>query len=197
MYRIKDIPQFLCQGDIILDYKNEDLLYYEPKEHYKGIIIISYTCDLEWKKLNFISVCPIYSLEHIINHLIEKLRKGCDEAKDKNNCIKKVVINFLKEEIFNYKNSFYFLLIPNNVIKKPLVGDLQQISNISFDYYDELLKLRSLTLENPWIEKLGYMVGENFNKVAIDTFEESEIDDIINNNCTPILNKILEDEEKE
>jgi len=197
MYRTKDISKYLCQGDIILDYKNEDLLYYEPKESYKGIIIISYTCDLEWKKLNFISVCPIYSLEHIINHLIEKLRKGCSESKNKNKCIKGVIINFLKDEIFNYKNSYYFLLKINDIIKKPLVGDLQQISNISFIYYDELLKLRNLSLENPWIEKLGYMVGENFNKVAVDILEESEIEDIINNNCNPILDKILKDEEKD
>ena len=76
-----------------------------------------------------------------------------------------------------------------------IVGDLQQISNISFNYYDDLLKLRNLSLENPWIEKLGYMVGENFNKVAVDTFEESEIEDIINNSCNPILDKILKDEE--
>ena len=39
------------------------------------------------------------------------------------------------------------------------------------------------------------MVGENFNKVAVDTFEESELEDIINNSCNPILDKILKDEE--
>lgn len=194
MYRTEDIPKYLCQGDIILDYKNEDLLYYEPKEYYKGIAIISYTCDLKYEKLNYISVCPIYSLEYIVKYLIEKLSEGCSKAEDKNKCIKKVVIKFFKDEIFNYKNSLYFLLKTNDIIKKPLVGDLQQISNISFEYYDDLLQLRNLSLDNPWIEKLGYMVGENFNKVAVDTFKESEIEDIINNNCNPILDKILKDE---
>lgn len=197
MYNTEDIPEFLCQGDIVLDYKNEDLLYYKPEEFYKGILVLSYTCDLKWKKLNFISICPIYTLEHIITILVERLRKGCNEANDKNQCIKKIVSGFLEDEIFNYKNSHYFFFRTTQKIREPIIADLQQISNISIEYYDELLKLRDLTLENPWIEKLGYMVGENYNKVAVVAFNSSEINEMINNNCYPIIEKILENNREE
>lgn len=191
MYKTSNPPNYLCQGDIILEYHNEDLLEYSPKDYFKGILILSYTCDLKWKKLNYISVCPIYSFEYLIELLIKKLEDGCNKAKNRLNCIKKTVIKFIEDEIFNYKNCLYFFLKTNDCLEKPLIADLQQISNISIKYYEELFKNRNYSLDNPWIEKLGYMIGENFNKVAVDELTESEKEILIKNRCIPIIEIFL------
>ena len=81
MYKIDKDPNSLIQGDIILDYKNEDLYKYEPKEFYKGILVLSYTCDLdpEHTGISYINICPIFSLEYLIMILFEKFKEECCE----------------------------------------------------------------------------------------------------------------------
>ncbi len=84
MYKTESLPNHLCQGDIILNYKSDELHRYYPKEFYKGILILSFTCDLKYRRVNFINLCPIFSLKYLIIILFKKFSEACRNAKPKN-----------------------------------------------------------------------------------------------------------------
>ena len=192
MYKEKE-PEYLCQGDIILNYITDSLFIFEPQKFYKGLLVISFTCDLKHEDLRYIKVCPIFSFELLIKILFQKFENECANSKEKNkpNCIRKNILNFLGEHIFNYKDYKYFFLIPNSDLEnEALFADLDQITNIPIKEYNDLIKHRKKSLENPWIEKLGFQIGHQFNRIAIDEISDNFIEDFLQSNCYPIINKI-------
>lgn len=177
---IEDEPQHLQQGDIFRRFERKELPRCHPEE--AGFITLTYTCDLaNPKDLHFICFCPIFELDILINRLLEIYKDKSPEN------IKMSIKNKI-HEISNNIYRFHFFLSPNSEFKgQPAYADLGQIYNIPVDYMQLVLKKRKLSLSNPWIEKLGFMIGHLFNRVATENIDQSLTEHYINNN------KILEE----
>lgn len=187
MYKTEDLDSYLCQGDIILNFPLDSLQTFEPKKYYKGILILSFTCDLKNDKLQFINYCPIYSLTHRIIEFHEvlkndkKVKKGIrkreTEGQNPHDYIAGKVKGLLSE-ICNYNMRNIFYLKKDSIFKEECYANLEQIYSIPKENEAEIKKCRVTSLTNPWIEKLGYMLGYCFNRVAIKEIEKSERDSL-------------------
>lgn len=187
MYKTENLDTYLCQGDIVLSFPLDLLQTFEPKKYYKGILILSFTCDLKNNKLEFINYCPIYTLTHRIIEFHENLknnenvkkeiRKRETEGQNPHDYIAGKVKGLLSK-ICKYQKQNIFFLKKDLIFKEECYANLEQIYSIPKDYESEIKKCRVASLTNPWIEKLGFMLGFCFNRVAIEEIEKSERDSL-------------------
>ncbi|MHA2260084.1 MAG: hypothetical protein ACXACO_19125 [Promethearchaeota archaeon] len=190
MYKKTNLESYICQGDIVVDYNSEEIPIYLPKEYYKGILILSFTCDLKWDKVRFVNFCPIFSLKAIFMDIkyVEKLKDKCKTAgKSLKNCIRNVFKQRL-EKITKYESKDTFFLKEDSVFdNEACFADLEQISNITLQLresdrkkkMDEMMSHRKASLENPWMEKLGFTLGNCFNRIATEDFPQLEFEKIV------------------
>lgn len=201
MYKTENLDIYLCQGDIILKFSLDLLQTFEPIEYYKGILILSFTCDLKNDKLQFINYCPIYSLNHRIIEFYEDLkndkkvkkeiRKKENEGQNPHDFISGKVKGLLSS-ICNYKKRNIFFLKKDSIFKEECYANLEQIYSIPIKYEKEIKKCRVASLINPWIEKLGYMLGFCFNRVAIEEIEKSERDSLFQDKYQSTFNEFVD-----
>ncbi len=225
MYKKEDFESYLCQGDIIINYPKDKLQSFYPEEFYKGIILLSYTCDLKNGKLDHINYCPIYDIENLIIDFYDTLknegkfkseiRKRNKEQKNPYEYIRGKVLTVL-HRIFNYEDQGIFYLEADEIFNgNQCYANLEQIYTISLnpidkknennevneinpidkknennevneinpidkrkEILDSIINCRKASLTNPFIEKLGYMVGNCFNRVAMEVFDKSTRDKI-------------------
>ena len=187
MYKTKNLDTYLCQGDIVLNFPLDSLPTFKPIKYYKGILILSFTCDLKNNKLEFINYCPIYTLNHRIiefhqdleksENVKKEIRKRETEGINPHDYIAGKVKGLLSM-ICNYKMQNIFFLKKDSIFKEECYANLEQIYSIPKDYEAEIKKCRVASLTNPWIEKLGFMLGFCFNRVAIEEIEKSERDSL-------------------
>jgi len=198
MYKKKNLEPYLCQGDIIINYPKDKLQSFSPDEFFKGIIILSYTCDLKNDKLDNINYSPIYDIENLITDIYNKLknddrikkeiRKRKKEQKNPNEYIRSKVLDLL-HRIFNYEDKSIFYLEADEIFNgKQCYAHLEQIYTMSLNLKDNKNQILDLikncckaSLTNPFIEKLGYMVGYCFNRVAIEVFDITSRNQIYDN----------------
>ncbi len=200
-----NFESYLCQGDIIIDYPKDKLATFKPVEFFKGILILSYTCDLKNNKLDYINYCPIFNMKHLITEFLELLandekishevRKRKLEDNNPYSFIREKVLNKL-HDILNYKDQNIFYLEPNDIFNHDrCYAYIGQIFTIPIEESKELKKNCKASLLSPYIEKLGYMVGNCFNRVALDEFEGHRRNQIYEKNyrtlSEEIVNKIL------
>jgi len=190
MYKTENLDTYLCQGDIVLNFPLDLLQTFEPIKHYKGILISSFTCDLKNGKLQFINYCPIYSLSHRIIEFYEELenkkdvkkeiKKREEEGENPHDFIRGKVKSLLSD-ICNYKKRNIFFLREDSIFEEKCYANLEQIYSIHIKYEKRIKKCRVASLTNPWVEKLGYMLGYCFNRVATEEIKKSERNQIFKN----------------
>ena len=149
-----------------------------------------YTCDLKNGKLDNVNYCPIYDLENLITDLYDKLksndgvikeiRKRKREQKSPYEYISNKVLTIL-HRFFNYKDQSIFYLEADEFFNgKQCYANLEQIYTIPLnpmdkknEILDSIKNCRKASLTNPFIEKLGFMAGYCFNRVAVKIFDKS------------------------
>ncbi|MBD3405655.1 MAG: hypothetical protein GF411_05935 [Candidatus Lokiarchaeota archaeon] len=163
------VPGQLCQGDLFRSF--DDDIFPEVNSDYKIFIILTYTCDLANPKgLQRILISPVFQLNIIIDQLQEK--HGNKEPHK----IQREIIKRIKE-LSEYRRPFFFFLSPRlEFSHKPAFIDLTQISTISSEYQPKIITTRFAAIKSPWREKLGYMMGYMFNRVALEY--EASTDDL-------------------
>jgi len=173
MYEKDKIPNYICQGDLFLRFNEEILPPVNPPE--LAFMILNNTCDLiHQEDLEFICICPVFNIEVIIQAFLNKSEKK----------VKENILNGLRSkliELSNNKKKFFFFLSPILEHKfPPAFADFSQISRISKEHLQNILRNRISVLKNPWREKLGWMIGNVFNRVAIEDVNIEVIDNYIN-----------------
>lgn len=212
MYNYKDLPNYLCQGDIIKGYENDQIPKFKPEKYFKGLLVLNYTCDLKNNDSNHLNICPIYSIEPYVKKAIDEQTEICmQQGKFKRilpclNNLEKAVIETIKW-FCEYKPKNFFYLPPNTLFNDdPCYADLEQISSIELIVekeieekkvkkyiIDEILPFRKICLESTYREKLGFKLGYRFNRIAIKDFDENYIKCIYTNNYQNRVEKIIDD----
>ncbi len=86
-------------------------------------------------------------------------------------------------KILQFIPKYYFFLAPNPIFKNhPAYADIGQISNLPLEYYDEIRSNRLISLFSPWREKLGWKLGYQFNRIALEDVKEDDIKNFIDSN---------------
>jgi hypothetical protein len=170
---LKKYPfETLNQGDIFS--KLDDEFPFSDPEMI-ACMVLNNTCDLMHKldKLSVISICPIYKIDIIIDAYL----------KDNENKVPQNINNGLSnllERLMNNKNEFAFFLSPilnkkNEEIIPPSYADLSQIIRLDKELMEKILESRIAVLKSPFREKLGWMLGNIFNRIAHEDVEKDEI----------------------
>ncbi len=150
----------LCQGDIFTRFEDRRLPPVDPIE--VGFMVLNYTCDLiNLKDITYICICPIFK----IDVLIESYLKAHPKKSEDN--LKSLLIDNINILFNNKKKFFYFLPSIAEFEDSPAFADLSQISKLPIEIINDILDHRIGVLKNPWREKLGWMSGNIFNRVAI------------------------------
>ena len=165
MYFIKKKEEPLSQGDIFSRF--DDKIIPKSEEEELGFIILTYTCDLEHPDdLSYILFCPVLDFDILIKKYLE-INKNKKLTNINEMLMSKV------NNIFSNDNRYHFFLSPiPKVCKNPAFAHLEQITKISEEYMDNLLKNRKISLKKPWREKLGWMAGNLFNRIALKDIEK-------------------------
>ena len=166
MYFIKKKEEPLSQGDIFSRF--DDKIIPKSEEEELGFIILTYTYDLEHPDdLSYILFCPVLDFDILIKKYLE-INKNKKLTNINEMLMSKV------NNIFSNDNRYHFFLSPiPKVCKNPAFAHLEQITKISKKYMDNLLKNRKISLKKPWREKLGWMVGNLFNRIALKDIEKN------------------------
>lgn len=162
----------LKQGDILIptdeDYKE---IYPDKLPGIVGIIIISNSCDIKNDNIKFIAVAPIIPLEYAVSTITKKKKDERKSPSDIKHAVEKGV-----ENIMGYNNKVYFYL-PKNRYYKIRVNSIvileMSIPRELKEVRDIMKESRVCSLKNPWREKLGWCVGNLYNRVAVEDYSSS------------------------
>jgi len=126
------------------------------------------------------------------NKKIQKeIRKKEKNGQDPHDFISGKVKGLLSS-ICNYKVRNIFFLKKDSIFKEECYANIEQIYSISMKYEAEIKKCRVASLTNPWIEKLGFMLGYCFNRVATEEIEKSERDQLFEDKYQSIFDKFVD-----
>jgi len=91
-------------------------------------------------------------------------------------------IDFIKS-IFQFNNRNYFLICPHEFNKNLWCFiDVQMIFAFEKqEIYLQIIEYINLSINSPWKEKFGSIIGSRFDKVAVDDFSNTQIRDILEN----------------
>jgi len=184
------------QGDIFTLDKEKikelfDLSVYDKYDDpIENFIVVSNSCDIENDSIDFLSIAPSVELNFVIDILIKQM--VTKKKKDGNFYSNKEIKSFVKNIIHNlvlYGSKKFFYLpknqdysVNNDCIVHLdiiLIDNLKQIRPL-------ILKNRICTLKNPWKEKLGWAMGNMYNRVALENYPndlEKNLLDCIKQNC--------------
>jgi len=134
-----------------------------------------------------ISFVPIYPfrclLQDIIKIVTKKLisQKKKHEREGRDYDVESVLCSKVAELIFseaNYARKYTFFISPLEEFDNiPSTAFIQDVRSINKEYKERLLEYRIVSLKSPWREKLGYMVGNLYNRVATYSPKTSSIKD--------------------
>lgn len=187
------------QGDVLIDFP-KDYLGLKTKK-YHALVIGNYTCDIPKKSTNKIYILPIYTLEELRVKLLISFIKDQAKKETRENINVNKITNFLEvfrtinreervqfinyiRKIFQFKNRNYFLICPHNYLdNKWCFIDVQSILPIikTEKMFLDLIKYTKITINSPWKERFGAVIGSRFDKIAVNDFAKNEIKQIIEN----------------
>lgn len=172
MYKKRCLEKYLCQGDIIIDIKLEKIQKFTPKKYYKGILILTFTCDLikDQQPVEYINYCPIFTIDCFIDDSFEYYKEKFKEKENPLVAIKSAIQQKV-EAIYDNKPKGLFYLMPDKIFNgEECYANLEQIFSIGIEHLEKILDNRKVSLKSPWIEKLGFKLGYCFNRIAIPDF---------------------------
>ena len=180
----------ICQGDIFFPDESEinDVLNIDAKLPIRGFIVVSNSCDIKNESIDYLSIAPIIPLQYIIDLKIERKRIK-KEAQNKvlSNKEIKEIKNKNIEVVMSYDKKLYFYLPKKESynIKEDCIVLLEMILTYELNKIFKLIKKkRKCTLKSPWREKLGWSVGNLYNRVALEDFKEDDIETVVSNIIT-------------
>lgn len=177
--------------------KVADQLFEESNYHKKTTFFLS-PLDEFGSKPSFASIDDIKTIKKTIDvfrwdevpgidnkNLIRFLRQICGIDFEETAVFEKIE-NGKVIQISTGKNVI-FIILNSNKTEATFVIDDYRINKFNinknngklilvFSFYELLLKYRLCSLKDPWREKLGYKVGDLFNRVSTYTPEKSDID---------------------
>jgi hypothetical protein len=143
---------FNCGIPIMLDNPNSSQLKVDVA--YTDVIIISQSCDLENKKLNFVAVCPVHNL---IN------RAQQDPAFKK--------LDILENIRIGRKEGLHLLASPENPEnnQEALLVDFREIYSLPFTYLQDFAEAAGdrWRLQPPYLEHLSQAFARFFMRVGL------------------------------
>lgn len=160
----------------------------------KYLMIISQSCDLINGDVDSVALVPIFDLNEVesiikqkkeeeneekVKRLEKKLGELTEEKIRERRTLEKQIKDVSKglldsvkkkiKKIKEYDNKIFFYLPVNNICNTERAVKLDLILNLrKKDYEEILLRNRICSLNSPWREKLGWAVGNLFNRVAVD-----------------------------
>jgi hypothetical protein len=163
-------------------------IFFDGQEGALGYLVVSNSCDLERggdDGLEWISVVPIYPYKAILNDILDdKVKKINDirireqkkgKSYDAKGALETTIADIIQKEA-NYKPKYTFFISPLKIFNNmPTIAFLDDIRPIDFNSAEILLKYKICSMKNPWREKLGFKVGNLFNRVSTFTPDVKDI----------------------
>lgn len=187
MYITTSFPSYLAQGDIFKRFNGTALPRFSNPNQL-GFMVLTYTCDLiSPEDLTYIAFCPVINLKGLLKIFIK-----ANKRKNREN-----LENIVSKRIFQItsnKTRHYFFLSPFPELSDiPAYADLTQIYSVEKDYLKNILENRIKSLSSPWREKLGFMAGYLYNRVAIDDVDKEAINEYVSISNKEFIDQYLEE----
>jgi len=161
----KDIVQGLL---FRLSREELDTLFTDVPEEINTFIVLSNSCDLINNSVKYISIAPIVPLSFIVQQVAKQKKEANKDSKS----IKSSIDNKIRD-MLQYKSKIFFYLPPSKYykIKEPNVALLDNIRTLDFNQVKTIiLKNGVCILKSPWNEKLGWCIGNIYNRIAVKDF---------------------------
>jgi len=177
----------LVQGDLLI--RGQELTsvlaqahqYYATAETYTHFVVITQSCDLVRRgkkppKARYITIAAVRPLQIVIERHFAKLAflwQGNDSLGIYDITKRELAAQFLERLLNNEeKNFFFFKAGSHPSIKEDLVAFLPLSVALKAEHYDALLKSKVAQLEPVFAAKLGWLVGNQYSRVATPDLEE-------------------------
>lgn len=184
MVKIFDnISENIYQGDIFLltqKEMKEIFLFEEPEIPVKGFVVVSNTCDIKNRNIEYISVSPFMPLKHMVDAITKEKKKAGRSSSQIRDSIKTNI-----DKLLQYDKKKYFYLPKDDEfgLSEESVALLEIVltSNMDECTISFISKKRICSIKSPWREKLGWAMGNMYNRVALDDFPPNKTDEVISN----------------
>lgn len=165
--------EYLFQGDIISGCE----LISTPLTRHLGYLVASNSCDLQrLDRKTVVSLVPIYPFEYTLKGIIETATKRVIAQKKRHErektdydvelalCLEVAELIFSEA---NYARKYTFFISPLEEFDNlPSIAFIEDVRSINTRFRKRLLEHRIVSLRNPWREKLGYMLGNLYNRIG-------------------------------
>mgnify|MGYP006281679553 CR=1 FL=1 len=175
------------QGDIFNLTPSEIEEYFDfEHEKIEKFIVLSNSCDITNDSIDFLSIGPCINLNVVLDDLLQEMVERKDEKGDsfyKRKEIKKNIKNIIHGlVVYNSKRFFYLPESDKFQIQNPCLTFLDTILIYEIKEFKKVInKKRICTLKNPWKEKLGWAMGNIYNRVALEDYEDKLEKQILTN----------------
>jgi len=195
------IEEELSQGDIIVGYESIKLLKFD--DSVKGLMILNYSCDLNNNgDLRTIILAPIAGIEIILDEFISGLREKLKESitetsKFSESSFRKKIKKAIQDrmlQLTKFEGHSFFLLYPDDkFIDEYSIVDITNLINVGAEEIENISKFRKASLKHPWREKLGYMLGNLFNRIALDDELNQDDQNVVKENASTLMENQIND----
>jgi hypothetical protein len=181
----------LWQGDLInakkliesgaLDGHQE---YIKHREDFEGYCVLTQTCDLVMSQKQ--SPKPFITLA-----VIRKLTDVFDKA-EANRDTRQILRNIVEHQDNRY-NYFYLYPDTRTGLTEPSVVDLRTTFALSSDlHYEQILGARRIGLREVYINKLGFMAGSLYFRIALEEFDKLNLGQTLEQHTSMLMGEIKE-----
>jgi len=166
----------LNQGDIIILSPPQKKAL-EISQEFNGLLIVSNTCDLS-NNASDICVVPFLEIKKALEIIIDLKKKELKEKGKKwNSKTKDSFINNMTQDLSQYNSkNFYYLPISREIgIKENQIALLIKSFTVDREEFYDIFKTgRIATLRHPWREKLGFVMGNLFNRPSLKNYDSNQ-----------------------
>ena len=182
IYEKKPLPK-ISQGDIFLPEKDKlrDIFGISKDVPLVGLIILSNTCDIKHLHVERVCVSPIFPLKYLLDSLFKKRKSEGKKAG------KKWKRGFI-DNLAKYNSKIYFYLEKNSKdkISNDSVAFIEIILNFRLaDVSNIISETKLCSLKSPWREKLGWSVGNLYNRVSLKDYPSGHAKRLISSHLPP------------
>ena len=204
-YESFDKESDLYQGDILEPTEELRSIFREVHKHfldekYRAFLVLTQTCDLvrrngEGCRSRYVNLAVVRPLEDVLLTFLDKI---CEKAQIKEIPISGIYLTETKnkakqllERIFNQNEQALglFYLHPDTAVK--IAEDSLALLQVSIalrsqEHYDAMVRARCGRLKAEFRDKLGWLIGNLFSRVATQDLPREKINDLTDRFLKPV-----------
>lgn len=187
--------EYLEQGDVLRASSEVKALLATYHPHYAAhpdnrfYIVLSQSCDLVRRggdiKARYISIAPVRTLDAILQREFSSSISWLDDGDGFASSRVKAEVEKFLTRLINNNEPGYFYIEPEAAagLTEPMCASLGLAISFRAEHYDKFLEARTISLEDSFQAKLGWLLGQMYSRVGTQDFPveqlRQKIDDIV------------------